>query len=231
MANNGLQGQGLFTPGGSGEGNFKDPCVFSESDKKRQVDAELVVPAPDQISKGETISCITVFKVSKPDPEHWRADESFVFLTIDHPEEKSNWDLVTSHQQPSERRFRVRFLPDDPKNMYFLVDNIQFPAAAAHKFNLMFRVLVRPQYILSHNPHTNEIEQDPVILPDELWDGGKPDGPQRHTYVAGIFELHQWLEVKEEAGVKRQNPLSPEQEAIVARLAAIQVPPFLPEAN
>ncbi|KAK3489793.1 hypothetical protein B0T13DRAFT_497643 [Neurospora crassa] len=188
-------------PGGLREGDFKDPRVFSESDKKRLVDAELAVPPPYQISKGETISCVTVVKMLKPNSEHWRADESFVSLTIDNPEEENNWNLVTRDQQhqPSEWRFRV---------------------------------FVRTQYILSPNPHTEEIELDPIILPDELWPGGKPDVPQKPIYVAGIFQLRESLEVKEEAGVKRQNPLSPEQQSIVARLAAIQVQPFPPpQAN
>lgn len=209
MANNGLQGQGLFTPGfgciKNKQGTLTEPRVFSESDKNRLVDAELVVPPPYQISKGEAISCVTVFKMLKPNPEHWRADESFVTLTFNNPEEDNDWNLVMPHQQPSEWRFRVRFLPDDPENMYVLVDNTRFLAAG--KVKLWFKVFVRTQYNLSPNPFTEEIKLDPIILPDELWPGGKPEVPQKPIYVAGVFQLRESLEVKEEAGVERQNPL------------------------
>ncbi|KAJ4404690.1 hypothetical protein N0V85_004823 [Neurospora sp. IMI 360204] len=71
--------------------------------------------------------------------------------------------------------------------MYFLVDNIRFPAAGI--FKLRFRVFMRPQHTEWINTLTSKLEQETVTLPEQLWSSGKPEGPQGAFYVAGIFEL------------------------------------------
>lgn len=44
--------------------------------------AELVVPPPDQVSKGGCIECLGVLKLPMPDPEHWLPDGSYVTVKI-----------------------------------------------------------------------------------------------------------------------------------------------------
>ncbi|KHE82269.1 hypothetical protein GE21DRAFT_1355173 [Neurospora crassa] len=70
MASNGHKGEGLFNPGLLRIGQQRQPhqaMHFLGIIKTYPVDAELVVPPPDQISKGETIPCATVSKISEPD--------------------------------------------------------------------------------------------------------------------------------------------------------------------
>ncbi|KAK3948956.1 hypothetical protein QBC32DRAFT_364659 [Pseudoneurospora amorphoporcata] len=90
---------------------------------------------------------------------------------------------IVRYQQPRQRKFRVRTstIADDLDHMYFLIDNLQFPAAGT--FKLQFRVW-------------------------DVWPKGQPARvPHGPFYVAGHFELEQHVQVKEGKDVKRLNPL------------------------
>ncbi|KAK1778424.1 hypothetical protein QBC45DRAFT_467449 [Copromyces sp. CBS 386.78] len=224
---------GQFRPGYAlKDDNGKPINPFVKQNRStRHVDGQLVVPPPDQVSEGENIPCVTVFKVSAPDDLLWRASDSFTFLTIDDPDEKISWDIVRN-QQPRQRTFQVRTstIAEDLDHMYFLIENVQFPAAGT--FKLQFRVMVRTQYSFKEDPITRNLEQKEHPLPDDVWRmaGGQPENPQQGGfYVAGHFELKEPVQVKEGKDVKRLNPLTPEQQAIVDRLVAHRVVQFPPE--
>lgn len=211
---------GQVCPGFGIQDNNRKPInpFVNQSKSDRHVDGGLIVPPPDQVSKDTNIPCVTVFKISKPDPLRWRTADSYVYLTIDDPDEKISWDIVKD-QQPIQRKFRVHTdtITEDLEHMYFLVDNVRFPAVGTYK--LQFRVFVRTQYLLSHNTDTGEDVQTEFPLPPDVWRMGQPKRPsQAGFYVACIFELKQHVQVKEDKDVKRTNPLSKSQLAFKAAL-------------
>lgn len=132
--------------------------IICKADKKTPIQAKIVIPFPDQISKSEIVPNVAVFRVPKPDPEGWSqaAGSSFVALWQAH----SDKTVLSSGQlMPNKTIFYGRVLPEEPDYFYFLVHDIAIPTVGKFECEVKVHIAVK--------------NSDASRLPDTLWKEGK----------------------------------------------------------
>ncbi|KAK1778423.1 hypothetical protein QBC45DRAFT_442606 [Copromyces sp. CBS 386.78] len=200
------------------EGGYENPIIGSNASPGVPIEAELVVPPPDQVSQNESLKCLGVLRMQMPDMDKYSAHGSFVEIFIDVRGEDG--ELLASHQPILSGDFNTKACwpriftdrPEDAQFVYFPITDVKFPHPG--KFVLNLGVTVQVLFEVGPNSHFRMYPPPE----HEYLDGKRYTGNGKSGYVAGILTPTVHVEVKAESvveRVERRNPLTPDQMKLV----------------